>query len=150
MVGGKIIAQSRILALLVAVSSVALAQDTAHEQVEIRNLMRMAWERPNAPLSVDPVVVHDGYAIAGWVQEERGGRALLRKSGPGWEVILCAGDHLRSAETVIATGAPPAVAQLLVAKLVDAEGRLPPERLAKFAMFDAILRMGDGHSKHKH
>jgi hypothetical protein len=133
MVGGKIIAQSRILALLVAVSSVALAQDTAHEQVEIRNLMRVAWERPNAPLSVDPVVVHDGYAIAGWLQEERGGRALLRKGGPGWEV-----------------GAPPAVAQLLVAKLVDAEGRLPLERLAKFAMFDAILRMGDGHPKHKH
>ena len=51
MVGGKIIAQSRILALLVAVSSAALAQDTAHEQVEIRNLMRVAWERPNAPLS---------------------------------------------------------------------------------------------------
>ena len=78
-----IIAQSRILALLVAVSSAALAQDTSHEQAEIRNLMRATWERPNAPLSVDPVVVHDGYAIAGWVQDERGGRALLRKGSPG-------------------------------------------------------------------
>jgi hypothetical protein len=150
MVGGKIIAQSRILALLVAVSSAALAQDTAHEQAEIRNLMRVTWERPNAPLSVDPVVVHHGYAIAGWVQEERGGRALLRRGNAGWEVILCAGDHLRSAETVIATGAPPAVAQPLVAKLIEAEERLPPERLAKLAMFDAVLRMDDGHPKHRH
>lgn len=150
MVGRKITALSRISALLIAVSSAALAQDTRHEQAQIRHLMRTTWERPNVPLSVDPVVVHDGYAIAGWVQEERGGRALLRRGNAGWEVILCAGDHLRSAETVIATGAPPAVAQLLVAKLIEAEGRLPPERLAKLAMFDAVLRMDDSHPKHKH
>ena len=50
----------------------------------------------------------------------------------------------------MATGASADRCQSLVAKLVDAEGRLPPERLAKFAMFEAILRMDDGHPKHKH
>ncbi len=29
------------------------------------DLMRATWERPNAPLSVDRVVMHEDYAVAG-------------------------------------------------------------------------------------
>jgi hypothetical protein len=150
MVSRRLIAHARVLVLLIAASPAALAQDAPREQSSIRDLMRATWERPNAPLSVDPVVVHGGYAIAGWVQDERGGRALLRKGDAGWEVVLCAGDHLRSVETVMATGAPAATARELVAKLIDAEGLMPSERLAKLATFDGILRMNDGHPKHSH
>lgn len=64
--------------LLSALSALVLvtasqAQDLSHDQAAIKGLMRKTWERPSAPLSVDPVVVVDDHAIAGWIQDDRGG-----------------------------------------------------------------------------
>lgn len=148
-----ILAAARLLAvacLLAIATAAARADETSADQAAIRALARATWERADAPLSVEPIVVHDGYAIAGWVQDDRGGRALLRKGKIGWEVILCAGDHLKSAETVMATGAPAAIAEPLVAKLAKAEAGMPSDRRAKFAMFDTIMRIDHGPKKHGH
>jgi hypothetical protein len=114
--------------------------------------MRQTWERRDAPLSVDPVVVVGDYAIAGWVQEERGGRALLRRQQGRWEVTLCSGDHLRSPATARAAGVPEEVAEQLVARLLDAEGRMPPAQVAKLSLFDGIVHMNGAHPAphHKH
>lgn len=137
-----------ILAVLVAVLAPAWAQDTSADQAEVKQLMRKTWERPDAPLSVEPVVVVEDYAIAGWVQDARGGRALLRKRQGAWDVVLCSGDHLRSPETVMATGAPHDLATRLVSRLLAAESILAPEILTKFSLFDGVVRMDGSHHPH--
>ena len=110
--------------------------------------MRKTWERPDAPLSVDPVVVVEDYAIAGWIQDGRGGRALLRKKHGVWDVVLCSGDQLRLPDTVTATGATPELAGRLVANLLIAERRLSADQLAKLALFEGIVQM-DATTPHR-
>lgn len=141
------IALASTLCMLAGISAPAMAQDASADQAEIRTLMRKTWERPDAPLSVEPIVVVDDYAIAGWVQDDRGGRALLRKRHGKWDVVLCSGDYLRVPETVIATGAPPELASLLAARLQAAESVLPPQLLTKFSLFDGVVRR-DGGPQH--
>ena len=136
-----------IWALFMAMSAPGWAHEATADQAEIRQLMRKTWERPDAPLSVEPMVVVENYAIAGWVQDGRGGRALLRKVHQLWDVVLCSGDHLLSADTVQATGATAELARRLVAQLSDAESRIAPAVLAKFSSFDGIVLM-DGAKSH--
>jgi hypothetical protein len=152
MVRAAVIALSWIVAVLAASSSPVWAHDETADQAAIRQLMRNTWERPEAPLSVEPVVVSGHYAIAGWIQDDRGGRALLRRRHNAWEVILCSGDHLRSAATARAAGVPGMVAERLVARLLEAEKHMAPERLAKLSLFDGIVRMDatSPESHHKH
>ena len=45
----------------------------------ITHLLKRQFDRPDAPLKVQPVVVLGDAAVAGWFQQDRGGRALLRK-----------------------------------------------------------------------
>ncbi|MDX2158967.1 MAG: copper uptake system-associated protein [Hyphomicrobiaceae bacterium] len=143
-------------AALVAGCAAAKADDTTADKAAIKQLARATWERADAPLGMEPIVVVGDYAIAGWVQGGQGGRALLRKRDGTWEVTLCSGDQLRSATTAIAAGVPAEVAARLEQRLREAESRLTSEYLAKLALFDGILRMdapaaghGDPH-KHKH
>jgi hypothetical protein len=152
MVRAAIFALCWILALLAASSAPVWAHDEGSDQAAIRQLMRNTWERADAPLSVEPIVVVGDFAIAAWIQDDRGGRALLRRHHKIWEVTLCSGDHLRSAETARAAGVPGAVAEQLVAQLLETEKHMAPERLAKLSLFDGIVRM-DGTSPaphHKH
>ena len=152
MVRQAIVAACLIVLALPAPVAIPLgwAQNSLAEQDEIRTLMRQTWERPGAPLSVDPVVVLEGYSIAGWVQDDRGGRALLRKKQETWEVVLCSGDHLRSPETITAVGASEDLARRLVQALLAAEGGLPPDRLVKLSSFEGIVRMDAAGPTHGH
>ncbi len=134
------------LALAVSIQ----AQGKTADQDEIGHLMRKTWERPDAPLSVEPIVVLEGYAIAGWAQDDRGGRALLRKWHGAWDIMLCSGDHLRSPDTVTAAGAPEDLARRLVARLLDAEGSIAPALLTKFSLFDGVVKMDGTSHPHGH
>lgn len=136
--------------MLIALATGAYAQSDDRKQIE--HLMRQSWERPDVPLRLEPIVIVSGFAVVGWVQDERGGRGLLRKVGNEWRVVLCSGDPLLEAETVVAVGAPKTVADALVAKVKNAEGALPPEHRAKFSLFQGILNIekGDAHEPNKH
>jgi hypothetical protein len=54
-----------------------------------KDTMKGMFDTPENPLSVEPVVVLGDNAIAGWVQGERGGRALLWRVDGQWEIRLC-------------------------------------------------------------
>jgi hypothetical protein len=55
------------------------------------------FDKPEAPLIVEPIVVQGDLAVAGWAQGEMGGRALLRRKGTAWQLALCSGDALKQA-----------------------------------------------------
>jgi hypothetical protein len=155
---------SRALAFVlgIALASLAHAHDTPHDAQHapavhaavsdldaIHAVLMKTWDQPQARLRVEPVVIRGDVAIAGWQQGERGGRALLRKpsGAQGWIVAICAGDGLKDVALLRDVGVPAADADALVQALAQAEARLDPTALTRFASFDGLVRM-DEHGNH--
>ncbi|SFD77531.1 copper uptake system-associated protein [Salipiger profundus] len=88
------------------------------DEDRITGLLRDMFETPDAPLAVAPVLIDGDIAVIGWMQEDAGGRALLRRNDHGlWRVSLCAGDGLRGQQNMISLGiAPEAAARLAAAQ----------------------------------
>ncbi len=116
--------------------------------------MKAIFETAEKPLTVAPVVVEGDWAIAGWIQDGRGGRALLKKTGEGWSIHLCSGDGLKQANALKSMGLPEDQADALSAKLLDAEAHVDPKTLALFASFEGTVMVEgtenhSGHDAHK-
>jgi hypothetical protein len=128
------------------------AVKTAPEQAQaqaIVHVLKKQFDKAQSPLTVTPVAVEGGWAVAGWLQDVRGGRALLNKRHGQWVIVVCGGDGLRQASTLAQTGMKAAEAQALAMKLQAAESRLPAETLRKFASFEGMLRVdGGAHGAH--
>ena len=128
------------LALLTVVSATAGAQNHTAEAA-IKALMAAQFDRPEERLTVNAVVVEGDHAIAGWVQGDMGGRALLRRKGHEWQLVLCSGDQIKAAEALVQIGLPKAAAASLAQQLAEAESKLPQATLAMFSKFDGIVMM---------
>jgi hypothetical protein len=127
------------LALLLG-SAIALA-DSAERS--IRELLMDAFDKPGAPLVVDPVVVANDHAIADWVQDGHGGRALLRRRDGKWSLILCSGDGIKSAAALQKAGVGASDAADLAARLQTAESTISSGRRAMLSTFEGTVVMGD-------
>ncbi|MEN5157489.1 copper uptake system-associated protein [Achromobacter spanius] len=110
--------------------------------------MRDIWDKPEAPLVVEPVSVEGDYALAGWVQQERGGRALLRKVHGQWRVHVCGGDGLKDTEALAMAGMSSEAAAKLSAAASEAEAKLPAAQRAKFALFGQNIVVDTAHGAH--
>lgn len=141
-----VLAASLVLGLL---PNVALAHDDQHE---IIHLMKGMFDTPENPLSVEPVVVVGDNAIAGWVQGERGGRALLWRVDGQWKIRLCSGDSLKDPKLLESANISAADAATLAAQLAAEESKLDPAVLAKFTSFEGTMMIDPeaGHQGHKH
>lgn len=134
-----------VLPLLHAADPTAPAA-TAQDESAVSAVLMKTWSRPDAPLSVAPVTIVDNYALAGWVQAERGGRALLmRKTSGEWAVQLCGGDALKEVDTLKQSQVPDAIARELSARNATAEAKIPPATRTLFSTFDATVRHGGHH-----
>jgi len=134
-----------VLPLLHAADPTAPAA-TAQDESAVSAVLMKTWSRPDAPLSVAPVTIVDNYALAGWVQAERGGRALLlRKPSGEWAVQLCGGDALKEVETLKQSQVPETIARELSARNATAEAKIPPATRVLFSTFGATVRRGDHH-----
>jgi hypothetical protein len=123
------------------------------DAASIRHVMMSTFDKPEARLTVEPVVVVGPHAVAGWSQGERGGRALLFRHGTDWHITLCAGDGLKEAQVLREAGISASDADTLVAALAAAEAKLPAAQLARFSTFDGVIRMeanGQHPPEHKH
>ncbi len=125
----------------------AAADDTA-DAGAVRHLLMAAFDKPEAPLTVEPVIVYQDVAVAGWSQGDMGGRALLRKKDGAWVLTLCSGDALRQAAGLKTFGLSAETADAIAAEVVAAETKLDPAMVAKFSTFDGVVMM-DGSSQHK-
>lgn len=139
-----------VQAIALAFALLAPASAAADDAAEIVHVIKHTWEKPDAIIQVAPVSIDGGYAVAGWVQGERGGRALLKKSA-AWRVVLCSGDGIRSAEGLRAAGVPDTVADTLSLKIASAEAAMPSADVAKFSLFEGSVPVtDDGHESHHH
>lgn len=147
-------------AALMAATLSMCAMVTAHatdvstsDRAGVNQVLMSQFDRPDARLTVDPVVVSGDAALAGWSQGERGGRALLFRTGHGWQIALCGGDGLKDAKVLREAGVKGAAADTLARQLAAAEARLPAAHRARFSTFDGLLRMdasGAHPPTHKH
>ena len=68
-----------------AVSGGGVASKAAlNDDQAVQIVLKRQFDKPGAPLKVAPVSIEGGYAVAGWLQEQRGGRALLKKEKNEW------------------------------------------------------------------
>lgn len=111
------------------------------ESATVARVLKAQFDRPDAPLQVEPVTVWREHALAGWAQGARGGRALLHRHADHWQIVACGGDGLLDAEVLASTGMPPEAAEALARAHAAAETRLPPSLLAQFASFDGLLHL---------
>jgi hypothetical protein len=118
-----------------------------NDTAAILALMHENWDKPDAKLDVDPVVVEADHAVAGWTQGEHGGRALLRRTDAKWKVVLCSGDPLKESANIAAADVPPETATRLAERLAAAESALPAGRRALFSRFEGTVSMEE-HPKH--
>jgi hypothetical protein len=130
----------------VTLTPVARAQGA--ETGAVRNAIKAIWDKPGAPVEVDPVTVVKNHALAGWIQEKRGGRALLRLEHGKWTVIVCAGDGLVKASALQHAGISPADATALEKATLKAEAGVSPERRKMFALFEGLVRVDASQTGH--
>lgn len=136
-----------LFALAIAWQGPAFAHDDTDPPTAIRAVIHEMFDRPDAELVIDPVVVVDGFAVAGWTQGEMGGRAFLKEHHGHWTLVLCSGDQITSAEALAASGVPPETATRLAAEITAADATVDAARLAMFASFEGVVTM-DEHPKH--
>ena len=95
----------------------------------VRTLVFQKLSYADLPVVVGPAVMEANFALVDWTRGSySGGRALLRRHGPQWKLIACAGAPLKSPEVMVKGGAPIAVARPLATKLLREEERLPADR----------------------
>lgn len=113
----------------------------------IRRILLETFDRPEAQLAVDPLIVVGDHAIAGWTQDQRGGRVLLHRHAGTWMIVLCSGDGITTTQGLVQTGVPHAAAELLSSRLAEAEKTTSPDRRALFSTFDGtvLIRSGTHH-----
>lgn len=147
----------RLIVLLAArtmfVASGSRAAEPVPDEAAVRQVLMAQFDRPDARLQVEPIVVAGDHAVAGWAQGERGGLALLQRHHGRWQITVCGGDGLKQVQVLVEAGVPEAQAEGLARSLGIAESRLPASLLAKFSSFDGLMRMDAGGQHppgHKH
>lgn len=129
--------------LFTALTGVARAAPS--EADRISHAMKAIWDSPEAPLLVAPIVIEGDYALAGWTQLARGGRALLKHRDGEWNVHMCGGDGLNDVETLTMAGMSAEAAERLVKNTSAAEAKLPTEVTAKFSTFGDNMVVDQNH-----
>ncbi len=146
------------LILLVALmGSAAMAHDhpaatASHAMPDaqaIEHSMKKLFDKPDAPLAVAPVSIEGDYAVAGWIQSGKGGRALLKKEKGQWSIYVCGGDGLKQASALVQTGMSSSAADRLAKKVQLAEAKLSADQLKKLSMFEGVVKVDSGqHGAH--
>jgi hypothetical protein len=132
-----------LLILLAMITGVARAAPS--EANRISHAMKAIWDSPEAPLVVEPIVIEGDYALAGWTQLTRGGRALLKSRHGEWNVHMCGGDGLNDVETLTMAGMSTEAAGRLVKNTSEAEAKLPAEVTAKLSTFGDNMVVDHNH-----
>ena len=148
---------NHIILLAALMGSAAMAHDhseatASHAMSDaqaIEHSMKKLFDKPEAPLAVAPVSIEGDYAVAGWIQSGKGGRALLKKEKGQWSIYVCGGDGLTRASALVQTGMSSATADRLAKKVQLAEAKLSVDQLKKLSMFEGVVKVDQGqHDAH--
>lgn len=94
------------LSLAILIASLLLVFKDKNSIVAIEAALKAEWDKPNHPIRIPALAIHGDYAIADWIQEPRGGRALLIYNGNVWQTILCGDVNMKQVSNLISAGVP--------------------------------------------
>ncbi len=114
----------------------------------IESAMKALFDKPGAPLTVAPISIEGDFAVTGWQQSDRGGRALLRKDSGTWSIAVCGGDGLKQAATLSQAGLSQSAADRLARAVEQAESKLPAEQRKKFSLFEGTVQVDQRDPRH--
>lgn len=109
--------------LIFAVGCTTQDNDTS----QIRLLINNTFDKPNSKVMIDPIVIVDTFAIADWEQDEKAGRALLKKEFDTWKLWSCGGKDFKEKASLVLMGVPNDVAAMLSYELFESEEKLNPQ-----------------------
>lgn len=112
--------------------------DTAQE-VTIAEVIKQQWDKPNQPVFVPVVVVSHDFSIADWIQETRGGRALLRLNAGHWQTLMCGDINLMQQKALTEAGVPAEDAKKLITSLTQAEAQLSVDQRMTINSFKGVI-----------
>ncbi|MDX1914787.1 MAG: copper uptake system-associated protein [Methylophilus sp.] len=124
---------------LVALMSKGIAEVAQTAAVEAT--IKAQWEKPNHPIRVPVVVMSGEHAIADWIQEPKGGRALLKLTDGHWHTLMCGDANLAQTNHLISAGVPLADAERLSIALKQAETKLSQDERATINSFNGMIDM---------
>ena len=138
----KTIAFQIILGLMILA-----APSYAQDEDPIRHLMINQFDRAEARLTVAAIAIESSYAIASWLQDGRGGRALLRIKEGNWSIILCSGESLKNKDSLVLIGIDPHISQKLINHLTILETNLSEQDRLLLDTFEGeIVLEGNAHN----
>ena len=142
-----IIACALGLAYLLGATPALAHGDNEHQ---ITMVLKNQFEKPEAPLQVEPINVEGNFAVAGWSQGGRGGRAFLQKDKNQWFISICGGSGLTKAEVLKDIGMSNAAAVKLASAVVASESKLGADKRKLFDGFEGMMKIdpAQGHDSH--
>lgn len=129
----------------------ANATDDSSAQGQIIKVLKDQFDRPVNPLEVPVVIVSGEYAVADWIQDNRGGRALLRHDADGWHTLMCSGAQFKSPQALRQAGVQEEDAIRISQELSQKEQNLSAEQLKQIDSFQGIvdvLTQPEHHHEH--
>ena len=123
-----------------------LATAAPGDEQAIASVLKKQFDKPDAPLNVSPITVEGDHALAGWTQGQQGGRALLKRHGTSWDVLVCGGDDLQRAALLTEAGVEAGAAQRLTRASAAAEARLPAAQRQMLSLFKQTIRVQSGQA----
>jgi len=111
------------------------ASANGNDSVAMTKTMKSMFDKADAPLSVDALTASSEYSLASWTQQSKGGRALLKKAGTTWEIVVCGGKDLLQKTALEKVGLSHQQAHKLVADLKKIENQLPVSKRQQFDSF---------------
>lgn len=114
----------------------------------IEHIMKAQFDKPEAPLSVAPIVVQGDFAVGGWTQDKMGGYALLKKTDGKWAIHLCTGGAVKDAANLVKMSVPEADAKAIADGLGAELAKLEPAMVAQLDSFEGTVMIEGGAHHH--
>ena len=109
------------------------------DQLPVVEVLMAQFDKPEARLTGDPVVVMGDAALASWAQGDRGGRALLARKDGLWQVTLRGGPDMRAPAFLAANGVQDA--DMLSQMFNGAEDAMGEDKVVLSSKFPQVVMM---------
>jgi hypothetical protein len=140
----------QIVCYLLFLLSITVKADSSAEEL-IALTIKNQWETPHHLVEIPAIAVGKQYALADWMQGERGGRALLRLSEGKWQTLMCGSAQLKSSQSLERAGVPSAEAKQISENLAAKEANLSAAKLVLIESFEGIVDvLTDSAHQHEH
>lgn len=139
-----------VLFLMMSIANADEIETQQKAKEKIIQAIKMQWDQPQHPVSVPVVAISVPYAVADWMQDARGGRALLKLNDGHWQALACGDAQIKSVFKLEKMGVPKAHAEEIVQQLSIQETQLSQVELSTINSFSGLVNLLINPEHHQH